>query len=94
MEFYLAMVVGAMTGFGAAKTLASFQGRWWLSIPAGALGGLAGRALWTTPLAASLEDSTVAGTAVAAAIGGAALGLIVTVGRRLIASRLHAAPQE
>ena len=94
MELYLAIIVGAMTGFGVAKTHASLRGRWWLSIPAGALGGIAGRALWAAPFADSLEDSTVAGTAVAAAIGGAALSLVAAVGRRLVASLIRTAPQE
>ncbi len=86
MEFYLAMIVGAMTGFGAATAHASFQGKWWLSIPAGALGGLAGSALWAGSLAAYLQDSTVAGTAVAAVIGGAAVSVIAAIVRRLVVS--------
>ena len=83
------MVVGAMTGFGVATTLASFQGKWWLSIPAGALGGIAGRALWAGSLASSLQDSSVAGTAVSAAIGGAVLSLVATIARRLLVSRIQ-----
>lgn len=94
MELYLAMAVGAMTGFGIATPLAAFHGKWWLSIPAGALGGLAGSALWADSLASSLQDSTVAGTAVAAAIGGAALSLVAAIGRRLLAARMHTAPRD
>ena len=91
METYLAAVVGAMMGFGVAKVLAIFQGRWWLSIPSGALGGLAGRALWAEPLASSLQDSSAAGTAVAAAIGGAALSLVAATARAVLVSRYRAA---
>lgn len=94
MEFYLAIVVGAMTGFGVAAFFASIQGRWWLSIPAGALGGLLGRDLWAGTLASSLQDSTVAGTAVAAAIGGAALGLVAAIGRRLLVAWMQTAPRD
>jgi hypothetical protein len=94
MGFYLPMVVGAMTGFGIAIAHASFQGKWWLSIPAGALGGLAGNALWADSLASSLQDSTLAGIAVSAAIGGAALSLVATIGRRLLAARMQAAPRD
>jgi ABC-type uncharacterized transport system permease subunit len=94
MELYLAMAVGAMTGFGIATAHAAFQGRWWVSIPAGALGGIAGSALWGESLAAALQDSTIAGIAVAAAIGGAVLSLIATVARRLLVSRLRAARRD
>lgn len=87
MEAYLALVVGAMIGFGAAKAHAGLHGKWWLSIPAGALGGLAGRALWGDSLTASLQGSTMAAGAVAAAIGGALLSLLVTIARNVIASR-------
>lgn len=94
MESYIAMFVGAITGLGVATLHASLHGRWWLSIPAGALGGLAGRALWASSLASSLQDSTVAGTAVAAAIGGAALSLVAAIARTLLVSRLHVAPRD
>jgi hypothetical protein len=94
MELYLAMAVGAMTGFGIAIAHASFQGKWWLSIPTGALGGLAGSALWSDSLAASLQDSTPAGIAVSAAIGGAALSLVAAIGRRLLAARMQTAPRD
>jgi ABC-type uncharacterized transport system permease subunit len=93
MGFYLPMVVGAMTGFGIAKAHASLQGKWWLSIPTGALGGLAGSTLWSDSLASSLQDSTTAGIAVSAAIGGAALSLVATIGRRLLVARMQAAPR-
>lgn len=94
MELYLPMVVGAMTGFGIAIAHASFQGKWWLSIPTGALGGLAGSALWADSLAASLQDSTSAGIAVSAAIGGAALSLVAAIGRRLLAARMQTPPRD
>lgn len=93
MELYIAMAVGAMTGYGAAKAPAALLATWWLSIPAGVLGGLAGRALWVDGFAASLEGSTLAGTAVAAAIGGAALGLTAAIVRRIMIWRLHPAPR-
>ena len=94
MGFYLPMVVGAMTGFGAGIAHASFQGKWWLSIPAGALGGLAGSTLWSDSLATSLQDSTPAGIAVSAAIGGAALSLVAAIGRRLLAARRQSTARE
>lgn len=94
MELYLALAIGAMTGFGIATVHTSLQGKWWLSIPAGALGGLAGRALWRESLASALQDSSIAGTAVAAAIGGAAFGLVATVARRLLVVRMHTTPQD
>lgn len=94
MESYLPMVVGAMTGFGIATAHAWFQGKWWLSIPAGALGGLAGSALWAESLASSLQDSTAAGIAVSAAIGGAALSLVAAIGRRIVAERMRAEPRD
>ncbi len=94
MELYLAMAVGAMTGFGISTALTALHGKWWLSIPAGALGGLAGRAMWAESIAPSIQDSTLAGTAVAAAIGGAALGLIATVAHRLLVARMHTAPRD
>ena len=94
MEFYLAMAVGAMTGFGVATVSTVLHGRWWVSIPAGVLGGIAGRALWTGSLAGVLEDSTLAATAVAAALGGALLGLVATVVHRIVMWRMRPAPQE
>lgn len=94
MELYLAMAVGAMTGFGFATVFTVLHGRWWVSIPAGIAGGLAGRALWGEPLAGMLEDSALAGTAVAAALGGALFGLVATVAHRIVESRMSPAPQE
>ena len=94
MNLYLPLVVGAMTGFGIAVAHSSFQGKWWVSIPAGALGGLAGKALWADSLASSLQDSTAAGIAVAAAIGGAALSLIATIARRIVVARMRRAPRD
>ncbi|NYI40030.1 hypothetical protein [Demequina lutea] len=94
MDLYLPMVVGAMTGFGIAIAHASFQGKWWLSIPSGALGGLAGSVLWAGSLASSLQNSTMAGIAVSAAIGGAALSLVTAIGRRLLSARMQAAPRD
>jgi len=89
MEFSLAIVVGAMTGYGAAKALTSLRGTWWLSIPMGALGGVIGQALWAGSLASSLQDSTMAAAAVSAAIGGAALSLVAAIVRRLLTQRPH-----
>ena len=88
------MAVGAMTGYGISTAHTSFQGKWWLSIPTGALGGLAGSALWSDSFAASLQDSTLAGIAVSAAIGGAALSLVAAIGRRLLAARMQTAPRD
>lgn len=93
MEIYLAMAVGAMTGYGAAKAHTALVGVWWLSIPSGILGGLAGRALWADSFASSLEDSALAGVAVAAAIGGAALALLTAAARSALLWRLRAAPR-
>lgn len=94
MGLYLAMVVGAMTGFGIAAAHVAFQGKWWLSIPTGALGGLAGSALWSDSLAPSLQDSTAAGIAVSAAIGGAGLSLVTAIARRIVAERMRATPRD
>ena len=90
----MAIIVGGMIGFGAATALTSLRGKWWLSIPMGALGGVIGRALWSESLAASLEDSTVAAAAVSAAIGGAALSLLAAIVRRLLIARRQSAPRD
>jgi hypothetical protein len=93
MELYVAMAVGAMTSYGAAKAHTALNGRWWLSLPAGVLGGLAGKALWMDDFTPSLEGSTLAATAVAAALGGAALGIIAAVARNIAVWRMRSAPQ-
>jgi|GEM_PF-1060790 len=92
MEFYLAIIVGAMTGFGAAKAFPAFHGTWWLSVPMGAIGGLVGLSLWAEALAPSLQGSILAGAAVAAVIGGAPFGAASAVARRLLTRRRDEAP--
>lgn len=94
MELYVAIAVGAMTGFGASVAHTCLLGKWWLAAPAGALGGLAGSALWADSLAGSVQDSVLAATAIAAAIGGAIAGLIATVARRLLIERMRASTHD
>lgn len=90
----MAIVVGAMTGFGAAKASPAFHSKWWLSIPMGAIGGVVGLSLWAEALAPSLQDSMLAATAVAAVFGGAPLGAGTAVARRLLTRRRDEARTE
>jgi hypothetical protein len=84
METLLATILGAITGFGAAKTHRLVDGGWWLSLPAGALGGYLGSAMFADSLTPALADSRLAGVAVAATIGGIVVAVVVGATRRLL----------
>lgn len=83
MEPLLAAVVGAFTGFGAGAIHTGLHGRWWVSVPAGALGGLAGRALGADSLTDVLAGSSLAAVAVAACVGGGIAGFLAVAGHAL-----------
>lgn len=84
MEPLVGVVAGALTGSGAARTHALVDGRWWLNLLAGILGGFVGRSLWAEALTPRLSDSELAAAAVAGAIGGAVLAVIAGATRTFL----------
>lgn len=89
MEPLLAAAVGAFTGFGAGALFTRLRGRWWVSVPMGALGGLAGSSLGASSLEATLSGSEWAAIATASCVGGGALALCAVMAHAAI-RRAHA----
>ena len=75
MEPLLAATVGAFTGFGAGALFTRLRGRWWVSVPFGALGGVLGARLGAASLESALAESTWAAIATSSCAGGAVLAL-------------------
>ena len=84
MELIVGVVAGAFVGSGAAHTHARVDNGWWINLLAGALGGLAGRALWTDALLPTFEENVLAATAVAGSIGGAVIAVAAGAARHLV----------
>ena len=80
METLLATVLGLMTGVGVVSVHPAIHPGRLLAVVAGVVGGWLGSLWWADDFAARFADHSYAGAAVAGAIGGGALALIVGVG--------------
>ncbi|WP_084099849.1 hypothetical protein [Demequina sp. NBRC 110051] len=80
METLLATALGVMTGVGVASVHPLVNPGRIIAVLAGALGGWLGSLWWTDDFAERFAGHSYAGAAVAGAIGGAGLALIVGIG--------------